>query len=49
MLKVQRRNEGSEQAGMNEPNHYDLAVKEFDDLYNAMLKLLVDEYQEDSE
>ena len=34
---------------MTEPSHYDLAVKEFDDLYNAMLELLVDEYQEDSE
>jgi len=34
---------------MNEPNHYDLAVKEFDDLYNAMLELLVDEYQEEAE
>ena len=41
---------------MNEPNHYDTAVKEFDnlynaidDLYNAMLELLVDEYQDDSE
>ena len=31
---------------MTDPNHYDTAVKEFDDLYNAMLELLVDEYEE---
>jgi hypothetical protein len=34
---------------MNEPNHYDTAVKEFDDLYKAILELLVAEYQDDSE
>tara|TARA_R110000851_G_scaffold300552_1_gene456766 strand:+ start:410 stop:514 length:105 start_codon:yes stop_codon:yes gene_type:complete len=34
---------------MIETNHYDLALKEFDDLYNAMLEMLVDQYQEDSE
>jgi hypothetical protein len=49
VLNVQRRNAGSKQAGMTEPNHYDTAVKEFDDLYNAMLELLVDEYQEEAE
>ena len=34
---------------MIEANHYDLALKEFDDLYNAMLEMLVAEYEEDSE
>tara|TARA_R110000796_G_scaffold48615_8_gene116488 strand:+ start:1088 stop:1192 length:105 start_codon:yes stop_codon:yes gene_type:complete len=34
---------------MIETNHYDLALKEFDDLYNAMLEMLVAEYEEDSE
>ena len=47
MLNVQRRNEGA--VPMIETNHYDLALKEFDDLYNAMLEMLVDQYQEDSE
>ena len=32
---------------MTETSHYDLALKEFDDLYNAMLEMLVDQYQED--
>jgi hypothetical protein len=34
---------------MNEPNHYDTAVKEFDDLYKAILELLVAEYEEKAE
>ena len=34
---------------MTDTNHYDLALKEFDDLYNAMLEMLVAEYEEDSE
>ena len=47
MLNVQRRNEGA--VPMIETNHYDLALKEFDDLYNAMLEMLVAEYEEKAE
>ena len=31
---------------MIETSHYDTALKEFDDLYNAMLEMLATEYQE---
>ena len=31
---------------MIETSHYDTALKEFDDLYNAILELLVAEYQD---